>query len=86
MGGPTPYWNEGSAFFFFPLLYLSRLEHWWLGWERICLQQRRPRFDPWVRKIPWRRAWQPTPVLPGKSPGQRRLAGHSPWGCRVGHD
>ena len=28
-------------------------------------------FDPWVRKIPWRRAWQPTPVfLPGKSHGQ----------------
>jgi len=29
----------------------------------------RPGFDPWVRKIPWRRAWQPTPVfLPGESP------------------
>ena len=28
-------------------------------------------FDPWVRKIPWRRAWQPTPVfLPGESCGQ----------------
>ena len=24
---------------------------------------RRPRFDPWVRKIPWKRAWQPTPVF-----------------------
>ena len=35
----------------------------------------------WVRKIPWRRAWQPTPVLlPGESHGQRRLAGYSPWG------
>jgi len=32
-------------------------------------------FDPWVRKIPWRRAWQPTPVfLPGESHGQRSLA------------
>jgi len=32
---------------------------------KICLQCRRPRFDPWVRKI-WRREWQPTPVfLPG---------------------
>ena len=30
---------------------------------------------------PWRRKWQPTPVLlPGKSYGQRRLVGHSPWG------
>ena len=38
-------------------------------------------FNPWVRKIPWRRAWQPTPVfLPGKSHGQRNLAGCSPWG------
>ena len=32
-------------------------------------------------KIPWRKKWQPTPVfLPGKSHGQRRLAGYSPWG------
>ena len=36
-------------------------------------------FDPWVVKIPWRRAWQPTPVfLPGESHGQRSLAGYSP--------
>ena len=35
----------------------------------------------WVRKIPWRRKWQSTPVfLPGKSPGQRSLEGCSPWG------
>ena len=34
-------------------------------------------------KIPWRRAWRPTPVfLPGESHGQRRLAGYSPWGCK----
>ena len=34
-----------------------------------------------VRKIPWRRKWQPTPVLlPGKSQGQRILIGYSPWG------
>ena len=44
-------------------------------------------FDPWVRKIPWRRKWQPTPVfLPGESHEQRSLAGYSPWGCKkVGH-
>ena len=31
-------------------------------------------FDPWVGKIPWRRAWQPTPVfLPGESHGLRRV-------------
>ena len=38
-------------------------------------------FDPWVGKIPWRRAWQPTPVfLPGESQGQRSLVGSSPGG------
>ena len=43
----------------------------------------RPGFDPWVGKIPWRRAWQPTPVfLPGESHGQRSLAGYSLWGCK----
>ena len=36
--------------------------------------------DPRVGKITWRRKWQPTPVLlPGKSHGQRSLAGYSPW-------
>ena len=51
--------------------------------KRLCLQCGRPRFDPWVRKILWRRKWQPTPVLlPGKSHGWRSLAGYSPWGPR----
>ena len=36
--------------------------------------------DPWVRKIPWRRKWQPTPrFLPGKFDGQRSLEGYSSW-------
>ena len=40
-------------------------------------------FDPWVRKIPWRRAWQRTPVfLPGEFLGQRSLAGYSAWGSK----
>ena len=39
------------------------------------------RFDPWVRKILWRRKWQPALVfLPGKFHGQRSLLGYSPWG------
>ena len=50
---------------------------------RVCLQCGRPGFSPRVRKIPWRRKWQPTPVLlPGKfqpPPAWRRLIGHSPW-------
>ena len=38
-------------------------------------------FHPRAGKIPWRRAWQPTPVfLPGEPEGQRSLAGYSPWG------
>ena len=51
------------------------------GKEPSCQRRRhkRLRFHPCVGKIPWRRAWQPTPVLlPGKSHGQRRLAGYSP--------
>ena len=48
---------------------------------RICLQCWRPRFDPWVGKISWRRKWQSIPVfLPAESHGQRSLAGYSPWG------
>ena len=50
----------------------------------LCRRCRTRGFDPRVGKIPWRRAWQPTPVLlPGESHGQRGLAGCSPWGHRV---
>ena len=48
----------------------------WLSWSRICLQCRRPGFDPWFGKIPWRRERLPTPVLwSGKFHGL-----YSPWG------
>ena len=44
-----------------------------------CRRYKRCGFDPWVGKILWSRAWQPTPVFsPGKSRGQRTLAGYSP--------
>ena len=47
--------------------------------KSVCLQCGIPRFNLWVRKISWRRKWQPTPVLlPGKSHGQRSLVGYSP--------
>ena len=55
------------------------------GKEPTCRCQRWKRhgFEPWVKKIPWRRAWQLTPVfLPGESLGQRGLVGYSPWGCK----
>ena len=53
------------------------LPRWQNGKEPAyqCRRHRRCRFDPWVGKIPWRRAWQPSPVfLPGESHGQRWLA------------
>ena len=56
--------------------------------KRICLQCGRPGFDPWVGKIPWRRAWLPTPVfLPGEylwtdEPGRPQSRGSQ----RIGHD
>ena len=54
---------------------------WWLSGKETTCQCRRHRFDPWVGRIPWRKEWQPTPVfLPGKSLGQRSLAGYSPRG------
>ena len=47
----------------------------------------RPRFHPWVGKIPWRRVWEPSPVsLPGESHGQKSLGGYSRWNHRVGLD
>jgi len=50
------------------------------GKEPACQWRRHKkcRFKPWVRKIPWRRAWQPTPViLSGESHGQRSLVGYN---------
>ena len=60
------------------LAHIKRL--WWASlvaqWQRICLYWGKPGFDSWVGKIPWRRAWQPTPVsLPGESHGQRSPGG-----------
>ena len=53
------------------------------GKEPACQYRRHKgcKFELWVRKIPWRRAWQPTAVfLPGEFHGQRRLVGYSLWG------
>ena len=56
--------------------------------KEICLQCRRPRFNPCVKKIPWRMEWLPTPVFwPREFHGQRSLARYSFMGSqRVRHD
>ena len=46
-----------------------------------CRRCKKSGFNPWVGKIPWRRAWQPTPVfLPGESQGRGSLVGCRLWG------
>ena len=73
------YWPQVST-----LLSIGKLLPRWLsGKEPTCQWRRhkRPGFDPWVGKIPWRRKWQCAPVfLPGKFHGQKSLAVYSPWG------
>ena len=49
--------------------------------KTLSSHRRGCRFNPWVGKITWRRAWHPTPAfLPGEFHGQRSLAGYSSWG------
>ena len=66
------------------------LPRWHNGKEsaRQCRRHKRLGFDSWVGKVPWRRKWQPAPVLlPGKSHG-RKIPGQEPgglqsWGHRI---
>ena len=44
---------------------------WWLSDKESSCQCRKHRCDPWVEKIPWRRAWQPTPVFLSEKPMDR---------------
>ena len=76
---PQGRWNEGVYLNYGQLSNLA-LGLFLCDSAQMCLQCGRPRFDPWVGKILWRRKWQPTPVfLPGKSHGWS-LVGYSPWG------
>ena len=53
----------------------------WLSGRESAWKCRRGGFNPWVEKITWRRKWHPIPVfLPGKSHGQRSLAGYIQFG------
>ena len=65
-------------------LIVYRLSRWHSGKESTCpcKRHKRRRFNPWVRKIPWRRKQQPSlELLPGKSHGQSQV-GYSPWDCK----
>ena len=72
----------------FPIAVNGKNQPYGLSSKELACECRRYRFNAWVRKILWRRKWQPTRVFsPGNSHGQRSLEGYSPWGCkRVGHD
>ena len=73
-----PIWNY-CVFSLFCLW--DEIPRWLSGKESACQRRRcrRRGFDPSVRKISWRRAWQPTPVfLPGEAHGQRHLSDNSP--------
>ena len=62
-----------------PILELPR----GLSGKGIHLPMQETQVHPWVKKIPCRRKWHPTAMfVPGKSRGQRSLAGYSPWGCK----
>ena len=75
-----------SYFYGKPRLYIVYYKYFLIAFlvaqtERICLQYRRAGFDPLLGKIPWRSKPLPSLVfLPGKSHGQRSLAGYSLWG------
>ena len=61
---------------------------WWLKGKESTYTVGYPGFEPWVGMIPWRRAWQPTPVfLPGESPWTEELGGLQSMGSqKVIHD
>ena len=78
------WWTLTYLFFFCSLCfgYTSGFPGGFSGKEptRQCRSIKRCRLDPWVRKNPWRRAWQSTPVfLPGESHGQRSHGSHRLW-------
>ena len=84
-----PYLLRGISLFFLKFLFGDICLYVWASHVALVVKNspanvgalKRCRFHPWVRKIPWRRAWQPTPVfLPRESLGLRNLAYYSPWG------
>ena len=85
---PFTTWSWHSCLLLILFIFRASWLPWWLSSKESGCQWKRHGFYPWVRKFPWRRKWQPTPVfLPGNSHGQRSLVGYSLQGCkRVSHD
>ena len=74
-------WVSWTGWPFLSLSWPLGLPCWLNGKGSACHCRDPWGFSLWVRKIPWRRKCQPTPVfLPGESHGRRTLAGYSPWG------
>ena len=74
-----------SIFLVFPIFCTPASSsglRWWLRWQRICPQCRRPGSDPWLRKIPWKREWQPLQYSCLKNSMDRGAwqALYGPWG------
>ena len=71
-----------------PLKYWhSQRLPWWLRWLGVCLQRRRPMFDPWVRRIPWRRDATHSNILAWRIPWTKEPSGlQSTQLQRVRHD
>ena len=82
-------WDPSRRFWKIKTVFIIVVRHfdlpWWLRWWRICLQCQRPRFDPWVGKVLWRRTWLPTLVLvPGESPWTEESWGLQSVGSQSG--
>ena len=69
------------------LLCINGLPRWQCSGKESacqCKRQKKHEFDPWVRKIPWRRTWQPSPVfVPGESPWKEEPGGLQPMGSQT---
>ena len=94
--GYTAAWNKGfkskknnPPHFLQSCVIVQRRPVWCSGEESACQCRRcnRRSLDPWAGKMTWCRKWRCTALfLSGKFHGQRSLAGHRPWGRRVGRE
>ena len=91
---PITIWQKGITIIFYTIVFYTITITILYNWASLVAQRVKhlpvmqdTGFNPRVGKIPWRRKWQPTPILLlGKFHGLRSLVGYSPWGSqRVGH-